>query len=60
MCMSALVWTGVGGVVFGTSVDELRRVGIDQIAIAAKTVVDASPFHRGLLLVGVLQSETDP
>jgi tRNA(Arg) A34 adenosine deaminase TadA len=47
MCMSALVWAGVGGVVFGTSVDELRRVGIDQIAIAAKTVVDASPFHRG-------------
>jgi tRNA(adenine34) deaminase len=59
MCMSALVWAGIGGVVFGTSIDELRRVGIDQIAIAAQTVADASPFYRGLLLGGVLQSETD-
>ena len=33
--------------------------GTNQIAIAAKTVVDASPFYRGLLLGGVLQSETD-
>jgi tRNA(adenine34) deaminase len=59
MCMSALVWAGIGGVVFGTPIDELRRAGIDQIAIAARTVVDASPFYGGLLLGSVLQSETD-
>ncbi len=59
MCMSALVWAGIGGVVFGTSIDGLRRAGINQISIAAKTVVDASSFYRGMLLGGVLQSETD-
>jgi tRNA(Arg) A34 adenosine deaminase TadA len=59
MCMSAMVWAGMGGCVFGTSIDELRKVGISQIMIAAKTVVDASPFYHGMLLGGVLQSETD-
>jgi len=59
MCMSALVWAGIGGVVFGSSIDGIRRAGIDQINITAKTVIDASPFYKGTLLGGVLQSETD-
>jgi tRNA(adenine34) deaminase len=59
MCMSALVWAGIGGVVFGSSIDGIRRAGIDQINITAKTVIDASPFYKGTLLGGVLQAETD-
>jgi len=59
MCMSALVWAGIGGVVFASSIDGIRRAGIDQIDIAAKAVVDASPFYHGELLAGVLQAETD-
>jgi tRNA(Arg) A34 adenosine deaminase TadA len=59
MCMSAMVWAGMGGCVFGTSIDGIKRAGIDQIAITAKTVVEASPFYHGMLLGGVLQSETD-
>ena len=59
MCMSALVWAGIGGVVFASSIDGVRRAGIDQIAITAKQVADASPFYRGLLLGGVLAPETD-
>jgi tRNA(Arg) A34 adenosine deaminase TadA len=35
MCMSALVWAGIGGVVFASSIDGIRRAGIDQIAITA-------------------------
>jgi tRNA(Arg) A34 adenosine deaminase TadA len=57
--MSALVWAGIGGVVFGSSIDGIRRAGIDQINITAKSVMDASPFYKGTLLGGVLQSETD-
>ena len=59
MCMSALVWARIAGVVFGTSIDGIRRAGIDQIAITAKAVIDASPFYHGMLLGGVLQAETD-
>jgi tRNA(Arg) A34 adenosine deaminase TadA len=59
MCMSALCWAGIGGVVFGTSIDGLKRVGIDQIDIASRAVIEAAPFYRGTLLGGVLQDETD-
>ena len=59
MCMSALVWAGIGGVVFASSIDGIRRAGIGQIAITARQVADASPFYSGLLLGGVLAAETD-
>jgi len=59
MCMSALVWARIGGVVFGSSIDEIARAGIDQIAIPAQSVIDASPFYLGTLLGGVLRVETD-
>ncbi len=59
MCMSALVWAGIGGVVFASSIDGIRRAGIGQIDIAAKAVIAASPFYSGLLLGGVLAAETD-
>ena len=59
MCMSALVWAGIGGVIFGTSLDGLKRAGIDQIDISAAYVAAASSFWRGELLGGVLASETD-
>ena len=48
---------GLGGVVFGSSIDGIRRAGIDQINITAKTVIDASPFYKGTLLGGVLQAD---
>jgi tRNA(adenine34) deaminase len=59
MCMSALVWAGIGGVVFASSIDGIKRSGIDQIQITAKAVADASPFYSGLLLGGVLAADTD-
>ena len=60
MCMSALVWAGIGGVIFATSLAGLKKAGIDQIDIPAATIVAASPFWHGELLGGVLASETDP
>jgi tRNA(adenine34) deaminase len=59
MCMSALVWTRVGGVVYGTSIGTLRQVGIDQILLPATTVISAAPFYHGEILGEVLASETD-
>jgi tRNA(adenine34) deaminase len=45
--------------VFASSIDGIRRAGIEQIAITARAVAAASPFYSGLLLGGVLAAETD-
>jgi tRNA(Arg) A34 adenosine deaminase TadA len=59
MCMSALVWSGIGGVVYGTSIDSLEKYGINQIRISAAAVIGAAPFYHGALMGGVLELETD-
>lgn len=59
MCIGALIWARIGGVVYGTSIEMLRRLGIDQILLPATAVIDAAPFYRTEILGGVLASETD-
>lgn len=61
MCMSALVWAGIGGVVFGSPLATVDRWGHGKygIAIGAREVVAASKGYAGGLLGGVLQAETD-
>lgn len=59
MCMSALVWSGIGGVVYASSIDGIRRAGIGQIGLTARQVLDASPFGEIFLLGGILADETD-
>ena len=55
MCMSALAWAQIGGVVYGTSIETLQKVGIDQIRLPIR----AAPFYVGEILGHVLESETD-
>ena len=59
MCMSALAWARIGVVVYGTSIETLRQINIDQILLPATMVINAAPFYRGEILGGVLESETD-
>jgi tRNA(adenine34) deaminase len=59
MCMSALAWAQIGGVVYGTSIEKLQKLGIDQILLPATTIIGAAPFYRGEILGHVLKSETD-
>ena len=59
MCMSAIVWAGIGGVVYGSSITTLAEVGIAQVMIGAIAVRDAAPFYRGRIMGGVLRAETD-
>ena len=59
MCMSALAWTQITGVVYGTSIEMLQKLGIDQIRLPAIAVIRAAPFYVGEILGHVLESETD-
>jgi tRNA(Arg) A34 adenosine deaminase TadA len=59
MCMSALAWAGIGGVVYGTSIATLRQLGIDQITLPATAIIAAASFFRGEILGAVLAAETD-
>jgi hypothetical protein len=45
--MSAIVWAGIGGVVYGSSITTLAEADIPQIMIGASVVRDAAPFYRG-------------
>ena len=59
MCMSAIIWAGIGGVVWATSIKTLREVGFDQVDIGSPDVAAAAPFWRGGIMGGVLAEETD-
>ena len=49
----------IGGVVYGTSIETLQKLGIDQIRVPATAVIKAAPFYVGEILGHVLESETD-
>ena len=50
MCMGAILWVGIGGVVYGSSITTLTEIGIPQIMIDASVVRDAAPFYHGRIV----------
>jgi tRNA(adenine34) deaminase len=60
MCMSALIWAGISGVVYGSSIKTIRQSQIDQFTYSAKEInASASTFSQTSLIGGVLQLECD-
>jgi tRNA(adenine34) deaminase len=59
MCMGALIWGGIGGVVFGTSIATLAQLGMQQITITARDVCRQADFYGGAVVGGLLEAETD-
>ncbi|MGJ0505069.1 MAG: nucleoside deaminase [Methylocystis sp.] len=56
MCMSAIVWCGIGRVVYAASIEQLeKRIG--QIMITSKAVAQAAPFATVEITGGVLAPE---
>jgi len=54
MCMSAVVWSGIGNVVFGASIEDASKVG-HQINITSQQVADQSWYD--ILITGGIERE---
>jgi len=59
MCMAALTWADIQGVVYGSSIETISRSGIGQINISAQSVIEATDFKKPELLGGVLTQACD-
>ncbi|MBA63235.1 MAG: tRNA-specific adenosine deaminase [Planctomycetaceae bacterium] len=59
MCQAAIQWSGIETVVFGTSIEFLRRLGWDQINISSREINRQSDFHNCEIIGGVLQRACD-
>mgnify|MGYP002623884355 CR=1 FL=1 len=57
MCQSAILWTGIGTVIFGTSIRTLRGMGWPQIDISAEEVVRRFPSRHCTVKGGVLEQQ---
>ncbi|HUZ92114.1 MAG TPA: nucleoside deaminase [Methylocella sp.] len=56
MCMGAILWCGIGRVVFAASIEELAAK-IGQIMLTSRAVADAAPFATIAITGGVLSAE---
>ena len=57
MCQSAILWSGIQTVVFGTSIRFLQSHGWRNIDILAEEIIRRSPAHHCTLIAGVLAEE---
>ncbi len=57
MCMSALIWAGIGGVVYGSSIATIKKSGIDIFTFSAQEMNQSSNFSQTQLMGGVLEVE---
>lgn len=57
MCMSALIWVGMGGVVYGSSAATIQKSGIDIFTFSAKEINQGSNFSQTQIVGGILESE---
>lgn len=60
MCQGAIIWAGIGTVVFGTSIQHLIEKGWRQIDIKSEEVCHKSNFNKPKIVGGVLAEVTDP
>lgn len=56
MCMGAILWCGLGRVVYAASIEELATK-LGQIMLSSQAVADAAPFANIAITGGVLAAE---
>jgi tRNA(Arg) A34 adenosine deaminase TadA len=57
MCQSAILWAGIGTVIFGSSMRFLQSCGWWQIDIPAEEIIRLTPFRQCKLIRGILEAE---
>ena len=57
MCQGAILWSGIGAVVFGMSIPFLQQHGWWQIDIPAEELVRRSPQGKCKIMGGVLEEQ---
>ncbi|MDD5633546.1 MAG: nucleoside deaminase [Methylococcales bacterium] len=57
MCQSAIQWTGIACVYFGTSIPYLKEHHWQQINIRASEVIAQTPFRKTTIVGGILEAE---
>ena len=59
MCAGAILWSGISRLVFGTSMETLKRLGRPQIGISFREVADRASLDGPEVVGGVLEDECD-
>ena len=59
MCQAAIVWSGIGQVVYGTSTSTLLSLGLPAFVVKAEEVATRANFAACDLVGGVLEAECD-
>jgi tRNA(Arg) A34 adenosine deaminase TadA len=59
MCQSAIVWSGMKLMVYGTSIPTLKRLGWGQIDLRASEISAKAPFNPCEVVGGILEKECD-
>ncbi len=59
MCASAIVWSQIPEVIYGTSITTLVQLGLNQIHLTSPAIAAAAPFYAGAIIGGILETETD-
>jgi tRNA(Arg) A34 adenosine deaminase TadA len=59
MAMAGILWTGIGKVVYGTSLATLNKLGYRHISIPAQEIVDRGVNLSCELVGGILERECD-
>jgi tRNA(Arg) A34 adenosine deaminase TadA len=59
MCMAAILWSGIGEVVYGTSITMLIALGWPQVVLRAEEIATRANFAACALVCGVLEAECD-
>ena len=59
MCAGAILWSGISRLVFGTSMETLKRLGRPQISIPFREVADRASFDGPEVVGGVLEGDCD-
>ena len=59
MCFSAILWSGIQSVVFGTDIERLVELGWRQIEVTSDELLSRSPEFNCYIAGGVLREECD-